>query len=602
MSELSGSPSPSSSASPADDAAHAELVAALTARWPEHRVARGLGRIQALCELLGDPQHSYPVIAITGTNGKGSTGAMIESLLRASGLRTGRFSSPHLMDVTERIEIDGAPISREDFARTWDDIEPYVRMVDERAIDGVSMTFFEIVTGMAFAAFADAPVDVAIMEVGMGGTWDATNVADAAVAVITPIDLDHTHLLGDTVAEIAAEKAGIIKPGANAVLAGQDPEAATVLLQRCADVGALVHREGLEFGVLDRRVAVGGQMLRLNAAEGPVDEVFLPLFGAHQAANAAQALAAAEAFLGMKAINPDLVREGFAQVRVPGRLEIVRRSPPVLLDAAHNPHGATAAAAAIEESFAFSPLVGVIAAMRDKDAEGMLRIWEPLLNQVVITRVASTERGTPAEELGELAEGIFGAGRVEVVPRLDDAIERAVTIAENDAAESPGVLITGSVVAVGEARTLLVGAGEDRRPVEEDEQPDRAELADFAEVRAVDGVDGPDAFGARSFDGYDDTVDGPDDEGYDEGYEDEDDEDELDDEDDDGEKDLSYGPEYGEQFDEDELTEDDRRLLDEIGARDYTDSDGTARDDHGPDHGPDRGRDAGPDHGRGGSV
>jgi dihydrofolate synthase/folylpolyglutamate synthase len=321
------------------------------------------------------------------------------------------------------------------------------------------MTFFEIITAMAFAAFADAPVDVAVVEVGLGGTWDATNVVDGDVAVITPIDLDHTHLLGSTVAEIATEKAGIIKPGAQAILAGQSPEAAEVLLQRCADVGALPHREGIEFGVIDRQLAVGGQLIRLNATEGPVGDIFLPLHGAHQAANAGQALAAVEAFLGMKALDPDVVREGFAAVRFPGRLEVVRRSPPIVLDAAHNPHGARATAAAVVEAFSFNPLVAVVAVMRDKDARGLLEAVEEIANKVVITQVASTNRGMPAEELGEVAEELFGGDRVSVVPRLDDAIETAVSLAEESGVGLPGVLITGSVVAVGEARTLLVSDG-----------------------------------------------------------------------------------------------------------------------------------------------
>jgi len=436
---------------------HAEIVAALTSRWPEHRVAPTLGRIRALTELLGDPQRAYPVIHLTGTNGKGSTAAMIESLLRADGLRTGRFTSPHVMSVTERIAIDGEPISNERFDELWREIEPYVALVDERKIDGVSMTFFEIMTAMAYAAFADAPVNVAVVEVGLGGTWDATNVVDAAVAVVTPIDLDHTHLLGRTIAEITREKAGIIKPGAHAILAGQSLEAAEILLARCAEVGALPQREGVDFGVIDRKLAVAGQLIRLSGADGPVDEIFLPFYGAHQAANAAQALAAAEAFLGLKALHPDVVREGFAQVHFPGRLELVRRSPPVVLDAAHNPHGARAAAQGITEAFAFTPLIGVIAVMTDKDARGILEVFEEIMNHVVITRVASTSRGMPAEALGEVAAEVFGASRVTVVPRLDDAIDRAVALAEEDGVGSPGVLITGSVVAVGEARTLLVG-------------------------------------------------------------------------------------------------------------------------------------------------
>lgn len=440
----------------ADLETHAEIVTALTRRWPEHRVAPSLGRVQALTGLLGDPQRAFPVIHVTGTNGKGSTAAMIESLLRATGLRTGRFTSPHVTSVNERITIDGEPISDDRFDDVWREIAPLVALVDEQQLDGVSMTFFELVTCMAFAAFADAPVDVAVLEVGLGGTWDATNVADADVAVITPIDLDHTHLLGDTIAEIAAEKAGIIKPGAQAILAGQSPEAAQVLLERCAEVGALAQREGLDFGVLDRQLAVGGQLVRLNGAEGPVDDVFLPLHGAHQAANAAQALAAVEAFLGLKAVNPDVVREGFAAVRFPGRLELVRRGPSVVLDAAHNPHGARATAAAITEAFGFQPLIGVVAVMADKDARGLLEVFEEVMNAVVVTEVASTSRGMPAEELAELAAEVFGPERVTVAPRLDDALEAAVGQAEAEGSGAPGVLVTGSVVLVGEARSLLV--------------------------------------------------------------------------------------------------------------------------------------------------
>ncbi len=437
---------------------HGDVVANLVGRWPEHRVAPSLDRIRALTQLLGDPQHAYPVIQITGTNGKGSTALMIDALLRAMGLRTGRFASPHLSDITERISIDGQPISAERFDATWSEVGPYVDLVDGQQLGGVPMTFFEVITGMAYAAFADAPVDVAIVEVGMGGSWDATNVADAAVAVVAPVDLDHTHLLGNTVTEIATEKSGIIKPGAQAVLAGQSGEAAQVLMQRVADAGALVQREGIEFGVLDRRMAVGGQLLTLQSAQGSIDDIFLPLYGAHQASNAALALGATEAFLGLKAVDPDIVRTGFAQVRAPGRLETVRRSPPVILDAGHNPHGARAAAAAIDESFDFSPLVGVLAIMRDKDADGLLRIYADRLSSVVVTQVASTNRGLPAAELGELAAGIFGAERVHVQPRMDDAIDTAIGLAEAEGATSPGVLITGSVVAVGEARTLLVGA------------------------------------------------------------------------------------------------------------------------------------------------
>jgi len=461
------------SASTTEHRTHASVVRDLTNRWPEHRVAPSLGRIAALTELLGDPQHAYPVIHVTGTNGKGSTTAMIESLLRAAGLRTGRFTSPHLTSLTERISIDGEPISDERFDEVWAELEPYVAIVDAQQIDGVACTFFEIMTAMAFAAFADAPVDVAVIEVGLGGTWDATNVADGGVAVVTPIDLDHTHLLGTTVAEIAREKAGIIKPGAHAILAGQSLEAAQVLLERCAEVGALPQREGIDFGVLGRQLAVDGQLVRLNGAEGPVEDVFIPLHGAHQASNAGLALAAVEAFLGLKGLNPDVVRDGFAAVTVPGRLEVVRRSPTVLLDAAHNPHGAAAAVATLEEAFDLNPLVGVIGVMADKDVRGLLQTFEPALTHVVVTQVSSTSRGLPAEELGELAAEIFGAERVTVAPRLDDAIEAAVGMAEGEGVGTPGVLVSGSVVLVGEARSLLVsGERSSAAPAAADQEED----------------------------------------------------------------------------------------------------------------------------------
>ncbi|MDO5499879.1 MAG: cyanophycin synthetase, partial [Propionibacteriaceae bacterium] len=389
-----------------------------------------------------------------GTNGKGSTAIMIESMLRAAGLRTGRYCSPHLIDVTERIAIDGQPISRERFAEVWADIRPYVEMVDGQLLNGVPMTFFEVLTAMAYAAFADAPVDVAIVEVGLGGAWDATNIADAQVAVVMPIDLDHTHLLGESVTEIAQEKAGIIKPGAHAILAGQPLAAATVLLQHCAEAGALVQREGVDFGLLDRRLAVGGQLLRLNATEGPVEDVHLPLHGVHMARNAGVALAAVEAFLGMKALPGDLIREGFADVRAPGRLEAVRQSPPIVLDGAHNPHAAAASAEAIAEAYAFDPLVGVFAIMADKDAEAALRVWEPVLSEIICTRVASTDRGLPVDDLVEVATEVFGPGRVRRADSIADALELATAIVDVDAGQ-PGVLVTGSVIAAGEARALL---------------------------------------------------------------------------------------------------------------------------------------------------
>ena len=441
--------------SPTAASAHARIVTALQARWPENRIARGLGRIEALCDLLGAPQRACPVIQIAGTNGKGSTALMIDSLLRSLGLRVGRYSSPHLEDLTERIAIDGRPIAAERFDELWADIQPYVAMVDERAIDGVAMTFYEVMTAPAFVAFAEAPVDVAVVEVGMGGRWDATNVATAQVAVICPIDYDHTHLLGSTLTQIAGEKAGIIKEGATAVLSGQAPEAATVLLARCAEVGARVVREGMEFGLIDRTPGVGGQMIRLETADGPLGDLVLPLFGEHMARNAALAVAAVEAFLGGRALAADVVAEGLEAVVAPARTEVVRRSPTVVIDTCHNPHGARATVDTMTEAFDFTPLIGVVAMMGDKDVRGVLEIFAEAMTTVVVTGMTSTGRALTPSALGEIAGEVFGPDRVRVAATMTEAIEAAVQLAD-EAGPGAGVLIAGSVYAAGEARSLLV--------------------------------------------------------------------------------------------------------------------------------------------------
>jgi dihydrofolate synthase / folylpolyglutamate synthase len=314
---------------------------------------------------------------------------------------------------------------------------------------------------MAYAAFSDAPVDVAVVEVGMGGQWDATNVVDAQVAVVTPIAVDHAHYLGDRPEAIAEEKAGIIKPDSFVVLAPQPVEAAEVLLRRVAEVGATAAREGVEFGVLSRQPGVGGQLVTLRGLAREYDEIFLPLYGAYQAHNAALALAAVEAFVGGIELDIDVVRESFSQVVAPGRLEIVRRSPTIVLDAAHNPAGCEATMEAMQEAFAFSPLIGVVGVMADKEFEEMLAVFEPVMAQIVCTQ-NSTPRALPAEELGDLAEGIFGPDRVHIHPRLDDALDVAAGLAEEggsygEALGSGGVLVIGSVVTAGEARTLLGG-------------------------------------------------------------------------------------------------------------------------------------------------
>ncbi len=459
----------------AGDPELARVEQALLARWPENRLEPSLARITALVDLLGSPHRAFPVVQVTGTNGKTTTARMIDELLRGFGLRVGRFTSPHLVSMRERIVLDGEPLPAERFVEIYDDVAPYVAMVD--AGSDVPMSFFEVVVAMAYAAFAEAPVDVAVIEVGMGGTWDATNVADARVAVVTPVALDHAEYLGPDVATIAGEKAGIIKAvpadevtpegrpdaGVVAVLAHQPAGALEALVRRAIEVDATVAREGTEFAVLERRVAVGGQQLRLQGLAGEYPEVYLPLFGAHQAQNAAVALAAVEAFLGAGAatgpIAPDVVRDAFAAVRSPGRLERVRSSPTVLVDAAHNPAGMAATVAAVQESFDFTRLVGVVGCVVGKDVGGMLAALEAVCAELVVTQNGSA-RAIPADELGALAVDVFGADRVSVHPRLPEALESAMELAEagpDDALGGSGVLVTGSVITAGEARSLLSG-------------------------------------------------------------------------------------------------------------------------------------------------
>ncbi|MBQ1033561.1 folylpolyglutamate synthase/dihydrofolate synthase family protein [Micromonospora parva] len=422
------------------------------------RMVFELDRIESLLDLLGSPQRAYPAIHLTGTNGKTSTARMIDSLLRAFGLHTGRYTSPHLETVRERISLDGEPVSEERFAAVYQEIKPLAELVDARSDE--PLTYFDMTTALAFATFADAPVDIAVVEVGLGGAEDATNVLQAGVCVITPIGLDHTEWLGDTLQDIALAKAGIIHPGATVIAAAQEEEAAGPLLERCAEVGATIAREGGEFGVLGRAVAVGGQVLRLQGLGGVYDDVFIPLHGAHQAQNAAVALAAVEAFLGAGArrqLDIEAVREGFASTSSPGRLERVRNAPTVLLDGAHNPHGMKATVTALQEEFAFSKLVAVLGVLADKDAEGLLELLEPVVDQVVVTR-NSSPRAMPTEQLAALAAEIFGEERVASAEEMPDAIELAVAMAEEDVPgelSGVGVLVTGSVVTVADARRLL---------------------------------------------------------------------------------------------------------------------------------------------------
>lgn len=456
---------------PDEVAALLQVEHLLDQRWPETKIEPSTARISALLELLGSPQRGYPSIHITGTNGKTSVARMTDALLTALSRRTGRITSPHLQSAVERIAIDGEPISPARYVEVYREIEPFVQMIDEQseAAGGPRMSKFEVLTAMAFAAFADAPVDVAVVEVGLGGRWDATNVVNAPVAVITPIGIDHAEYLGDTLAEIAGEKAGIITRQPDdlvptdtvAVIGQQAPEAMEVLLAEAVRADAAVAREGSEFAVVSRQVAVGGQVLELQGLGGVYPEIFLPLHGEHQAHNAVLALAAVEAFFGAGAqrqLDLDAVRAGFAAAVSPGRLERMRNAPTVFIDAAHNPAGAAALADALQSEFDFRYLVGVVSVMGDKDVDGILAALEPAFDQIVVTHNGSP-RALEVEALALLAEERFGPERVIRAATLPDAIETATAVVEDSAGgeglSGVGIVITGSVVTAGAARTLF---------------------------------------------------------------------------------------------------------------------------------------------------
>lgn len=458
--------------SPVDLAEMALVEAELDRRWPETKIEPSLARIATLMDLLGAPQQNYPAIHIAGTNGKTSVTRMIDALLTALHRRTGRITSPHLQLATERISIDNAPITPAQYVATYRELLPYIEMIDKQsaAVDAPAMSKFEVLTGMAYAAFAEAPVDVAVVETGMGGSWDATNVIDGQVAVITPIGLDHTDFLGDDLASIAGEKAGIIKRAPEsliphdtvAVIAEQEPEAMEVLLRRAVEVDAAVAREGSEFRVLARQIAIGGQQLELQGLGGVYDEIYLPLHGEHQARNAVLALAAVEAFFGAGAdrqLDIDAVRAGFASVTSPGRLERMRSAPTIFIDAAHNPAGARALAATLTAEFDFRKLVGVVAVLADKDVAGILEALEPVLDEIVVTSNGSP-RAMDIDSLANLAVQRFGDERVVTAETLPDALESAIAIAEEvgdvgEMVSGAGVVVTGSVVTAGAARALF---------------------------------------------------------------------------------------------------------------------------------------------------
>ncbi len=405
-----------------------------------------------LAELAGTPQLSYPVIQVAGTNGKTSTSRAIESLLRAHGMRTGLFTSPHLVSFTERFQLDGSPVGGQTLAEAWDELQPPLQVVDAELAEAGQgpITFFEALAVLAFTLFADAPVDVAVIEVGMGGEWDATNIADAEIAVFTPIDLDHTAILGSDIATIARTKAGIVKSGSTAVSAAQRPEALAELAEAAAYQGAHLYVAGRDFALADDRLAVGGRQIDARGLNGHAyDPAFVPLHGVHQAENVVLAIAAVEAFLGAeRPIPEEVLDEGLAQLTSPGRLQLIGTDPVVYVDAAHNPHGAEALARAVTESFTFAELALVVGVLGEKDVVGLLQALAPIADRVILTAVDSP-RSLDASGLAELADGVIEGVPLEVV----DALPGALDTARAWAAEAGGraVLVAGSVLLAGEA-------------------------------------------------------------------------------------------------------------------------------------------------------
>ena len=433
---------------------NSDVMSALASRWPENKINPSLDRIKLLLDYLGNPQDGLKAIHIAGTNGKTSTSRMIERLLRSLDLRTGLYTSPHLVHPRERISIDGEPISVKNFEEVFSQVEPFLEIVDEK-IPGGSVTFFEVLTAMAFVSFSDTPVDVISLEVGMGGRWDATNVLTPMVSVITPIDLDHQEYLGNTIEKIALEKAGIIKENIPVIVSNQSKDAAKIILAKAMENNSPIMREGIELDVLERSVGIGGQQLTIANPYGTHSELFLPLFGKHQASNAAVSLTAVEAFLDRQ-IDHDLVQEAFAEFSSPGRLQILKRNPTIVIDAAHNPAGIRATKQGITESFQFDNLILILAFMGDKDVDQILEELKGFAQVVILTQTNSI-RALSVVDLAKKVKNISQfATRIESSDNSSEAIKLAMNIAK-DLGNSAGIIALGSVVLAGEIGLLIKG-------------------------------------------------------------------------------------------------------------------------------------------------
>jgi dihydrofolate synthase/folylpolyglutamate synthase len=425
-----------------------EVMDALLTRIPENKLRPRLEPTRRAVELLGDPQRSYRVIHITGTNGKTTTTRIIERILRELGLRTGRFTSPHLVRLNERMAIDGEPVGDQQMAEVWADIEPILALVDAEleAAGDTKLTFFEALAVLGFAVFADAPVDVLVLEVGMGGEWDRTNVADGDVAVFTPISIDHAERLGNTVAEIAKTKSGIIKAGAIVVSSAQPAEALEVIEAKSASIAERIAVYGRDFEVLDVEPDVAGQRFSVKTLTSEYRDLFLPLHGEYQAENAALAISAVEAFFGASnRLFDDVLRVAIADSTSPGRLQVVSRNPLTILDAAHNPGGAEVLARAMKKSFGAPETVAVVSILADKDATALLEALDETAKTFIITQ-SSSPRAITVDELAQLARNVFGAERVKTA----ESALTAMTLARREVADNGAILVTGSITLVGD--------------------------------------------------------------------------------------------------------------------------------------------------------
>ena len=422
-----------------------QALRALESRQPELMPGPSLDRIREIVNYLDHPELTYPTIHVTGTNGKTTAARTTAAVACGHGLTSGLFTSPHLRSITERFSVCDVDMTEAEFADAWAYLSPYLDLVD--GLGHGPVTYFEAVTALAYVWFADRPVGLGVFEVGMGGSWDATNLIASDVAVLCPIGMDHVAELGPTLADITGEKAGIIKPGKVAIVREQEPAVEQQLLARAAEVGAIAHREVVDWEVDGRGVAVGGQAFSLRGLHATYEDLFVPMFGAFAVHNAAAGVVAVEALTGA-ALDEDTLRASLAEVRSPGRMEVLSRSPLVIVDGAHNPAGAEALTEAMPEFFTWDRLHLVVAVSANKDVPAMVAALAPLADVVHVTRNDSV-RSADAIEVAEAFTSLGAAVHVET------SVAAALEAARASAAREDAILVTGSLFTVADARRAL---------------------------------------------------------------------------------------------------------------------------------------------------